>query len=424
MSLSTTQKVILLLFYISICVLTEIFYREKLFSKSIEFEKEFQHYFSSKISQYFFTIITNFGSQVFYIPVFIIFFYLNPINYNFYILSTLIISIYIDCLLKIIYHDPRPFWKEKNLYKECEGGFGNPSGHSFGSCATYLGIYHLSMRNKYFKKKNNIKIFFFFFTLIFIFLIMISRLYNGTHSINQIIYGFLLGLSIYFLMFFIINGYLWNPKSFFEKIEKGKIFMIPLFIFLIAFILPFYFIFNADENDINDYNIILNSVCPNVKNYAKFNNNGMLGCLLILIVFGMYLGILFLKKKSEINFPDCENKIINWNNMNYKITFIRGFISIIFCLPVLLFLIVIFENNLLLFFIINIGCTFFFSGFLLFGPGLYYGFILGEKIEKKLYNINVFSIESKTNYAEVDDDESGEKSKAAPPDKFTIVEIL
>ena len=66
----------------------------------------------------------------------------------------------------------------------------------------------------------------------------------------------------------------------------------------------------------------------------------------------------------------------------------------------------------------------FFSGFLLFGPGLYYGFILEEKIEKKLYNINVFSIESKTNYAEVDDDESGEKSKAAPPDKFTIVEIL
>ena len=132
----------------------------------------------------------------------------------------------------------------------------------------------------------------------------------------------------------------------------------------------------------------------------------------------------FVKKKSEINFPDCENKIINWNKMNYKITFIRGFISIIFCLPVLLFLIVIFENNLLLFFIINIGCTFFFSGFLLFGPGLYYGFILGEKIEKKLYNINVFSIESKTNYAEVDDDESGEKSKAAPPDKFTIVEIL
>ena len=59
-----------------------------------------------------------------------------------------------------------------------------------------------------------------------------------------------------------------------------------------------------------------------------------------------------------------------------------------------------------------------------FGPRLYYGFILGEKIEKKLYNINVFSIESKTNYAEVDDDESGEKSKAAPPDKFTIVEIL
>ncbi len=422
MNLSSTQKIILLIFYFILCILTESLYKEPLFKKSLSFESSFQKKFNSQFFSTYFSIITHFGSQVFYIPVLFIFFYFNPINYCFYIITTLIISLYIDCLLKIIYHDPRPYWIETKLFRDCEIGYGNPSGHSLCATATYFGIWKLSMTNKFFRERKKYRIYTLIFTIFFIFNILISRLYKGVHSIDQIIYGGLLGLGVYYFLYHIIKGYKWNPKIFFEKIDKGKIFMIPLFIFLVLFVLPFYFIFKASDEKINQYNLILNSLCPQIKDYLKYNNNGLLGCLAILIFFGMYLGLLFVKKKSEIKFLNCEYKIINWNKTSFSIKFIRGFISLIFALPIILVLLIP-ETNLLVIFIFKFGFSFFISGFTMFGPGIYYGYILSEKIEEK-FLIIPNNINSKNNYSDINDEEKGIQNKASPPiEKFSIVEI-
>ena len=422
MSLSSTQKIIILIFYLILCILTETLYKEPLFKKSLSFESSFQKKFNSRFYSTYFSIITHFGSQVFYIPVFFIFFYYNPINYCFYIIITLIISLYIDCLLKIIYHDPRPYWIEKNLFKECEIGYGNPSGHSLGATATYFGIWNLSITNKFFRERKKYRIYTFIFTIFFIVNILISRLYKGVHSIDQIIYGALLGLGVYYFLYHIIKGYKWNPKEFFDKIDKGKIFMIPLFIFLVLFVLPFYFIFKASDQEINQYNLILNNLCPQIKYYLKYNNNGLLGCLLILVVFGMYLGLIFVKKKIDNKFPNFEYKIINWNNTSFSIKCIRGFVSLIFALPIILALIIP-ETNLLVIFIFKFGLSFFICGFTMFGPGIYYGYVISEKIEEKFLTSRN-EINSKHNYSEINDEEKGIQNKASPPiDKFSIVEI-
>ena len=199
MNLSKYQKIILLIIYFILCITTNIFYRKSLYDLSLSFQRSFQEKFNSQIIKLYFKIITHFGSQVFYIPVFIILFFFNPLNYFIYILSTLLIAIYFSNILKIIYHNPRPFWNDKKLFKDvCEGGFGNPSGHALGSISTYLGISHLLIKNKLFKENIKFQIGLFVFTIFFILNIMLSRIYIGVHSIDQIIYGGLLGLGFYY----------------------------------------------------------------------------------------------------------------------------------------------------------------------------------------------------------------------------------
>jgi len=417
MNLSQKYKIILLITYFILCIITNLFYKNYLFEKSLIIAKNFQSIFSSQFSKAFFLLITQFGSQVFYIPVFLIYFILNPLNYFIYIITTLILSIYTDCLMKIIYNDPRPFFINSELFQECEGGFGNPSGHSFGAAATYLGIWHLSMRYKKFKNNNKVIYGSLIFTIIFIFIIMISRIYRGVHSIDQIIYGGLLGLGFYYLMFFIVDIYKLKPKEFFEKIDKDKYIFISIFCFLIILIFPFYFIFNKYDDKIDSYNKILNEKCK-IEEYLKYYNNGVVGCLLVIILLAIYLGLIFLKKKCEKNIIDYEYKLLNLNKSNLKTNLIRSVIFLLFSFPFILF-ILIKSNNLFIIFFFKIGLSFFFGSFSMFGLGIYFGFYLINK-----YNTN----ENVKNNISIDSSIDREISQystvnASPPEKFSIVEI-
>ena len=414
MNLSKYQKIILLIIYFILCITTNIFYRKSLYDLSLSFQRSFQEKFNSQIIKLYFKIITHFGSQVFYIPVFIILFFFNPLNYFIYILSTLLIAIYFSNVLKIIYHNPRPFWNDKKLFKDvCEGGFGNPSGHALGSISTYLGISHLLIKNKLFKENIKFQIGLFVFTIFFILNIMLSRIYIGVHSIDQIIYGGLLGLGFYYLMFFIIKGYEFKPKEFLNKIYEGKLIMICVFLILLFFPLPFYFFSKSQYTDYNKYDQIFNEFCPKVKFYLKYFNNDLVGCLLILILLGMYLGLIFLKKKIDIDFPDCENKIINLNKTNTTIRLKRSMIFLVFSFPILLALIIP-ETNLFVIFVFKIGLSFFLTGFSIFGPGIYYGFVFSQKDENNSPKVEY-------NYNEIT--EINNNTIASPPEKLLLINI-
>ena len=417
MYFSKNFKIILLILYFIICFLTNLLYKNPLFTKSLTIAKDFQEKFNSTFSKKFFLIITQFGSQVFYIPVFIIFFILNPLNYFIYILTTLILAIYIDCLMKIIYNNPRPFFVKPELFlQECELGFGNPSGHSFGSAVTYLGIWHLSMNCQKFKNNKKVKYGSLIFTFIFIILILMSRLYRGVHSLDQIIYGALLGLGFYYLMFYISDIYQYKPKKFFDIIDQFKFIFISLFIFLIILVLPFYFIFKKNDKKIDEYNKNVNDKCKSKEDFLRYYNNGLVGCLLVLILLGMYLGLIYVKKKCDEEFFDYENKILNLNKSNLKINLIRTAIFFIFGFPILLAL-VIKSQNLFVIFIFKIGLSFFLSSFSMFGFGTYFGYIISNK-----FNNNE---SEKGNSLEYTDKEISEYStvNASPPEKFSIVEI-
>ena len=77
-----------------------------------------------------------------------------------------------------------------------EAGYGNPSKHTLISIISYLGFWKLIQKNRFFRKGFG-KIINFSLLGIFIFFILciiLSRLYFGYQSINQIIFSILLGI--------------------------------------------------------------------------------------------------------------------------------------------------------------------------------------------------------------------------------------
>ena len=169
------------------------------------------------------------------------------------------------CLLKSIYRSPRPYWdiylnkllmeEDVNEPTECDGEFGNPSGHSLLS--TYvLNLWYLFINSGYFNnyKKINTKIIVKYITLIIsivcIFCTTYSRIHRQVHSINQIIHGTLIGLSINFFFCYIIDYKNITPIDFFNYIYIFRFILIPIILILYIVSVVLGFLLHNDDEDL------------------------------------------------------------------------------------------------------------------------------------------------------------------------------
>lgn len=126
-----------------------------------------------------------------------------------YFMTTLAIDKVLIGLLKIAYKEPRPYLKFFDIEPlSCSKEYGNPSGHSSAAFATsivlFLDLFHgeslltiigkhdpVKSISKYFRSKYLIGG---LIALFWMLIIPISRVALGAHSIDQVIYGSLLGL--------------------------------------------------------------------------------------------------------------------------------------------------------------------------------------------------------------------------------------
>ena len=165
-----------ILFFIS-----EFFFREPLFEYSKTFEGNWQNK-TSNSTIIFFKIITKVGGEyMMAAPVAFVLLFFSLIKSSFYI-SGLIFLLHFHSLMKIWYGNKRPFWEVNSLYKGiCDGGFGNPSGHSISSVYLYLTLFAYLNETKILKNKILIKIILFLFFSTLTILIILSRLILGIH---------------------------------------------------------------------------------------------------------------------------------------------------------------------------------------------------------------------------------------------------
>ena len=397
-----TIKILILIFYLIISFILEKLYNHYLFNKSLEIEEYLFKTTSNKII-IFFKFITHFGSQNFIVPLIIILFFTFPLHLSYLFISIIIYVSYFNGILKIFYSNPRPFWIKNEIMRKCEGSYGNPSGHSFMSFAVYLSLWKVFTNYDYFNKNNIGKIFKFFslfFTIVFCLFILLSRIYLSVHSINQIIYGSSFGLALFFYFFYVLKFHEMNGKKFFNFIQDKKNIKLQTIKYLVYLIILFLIYNFKNDNEIkNTYKEMLLNICPKLKEYKNFKNDGIYNGLTLFFIMGAHYGLYFFLDKILIYKPYKDEEINNWNIGGDKIGFIKRILILIpMGLPMILC--VIFPDkdiNLFFVYLFKVVIPYFLTGFCLFGVYIY--IIIKLKIGYiKIYDDFRFGTEVESNF--------------------------
>ena len=421
-------KLNIIIIIISIILfIIEFFYRDPLFQYSIDFEKKWQEN-ATKETITTFKIFTKIGGEyLMAVPIIIVLWFFTLIKSYVYLMG-FIFCLQFHSMMKIWYGNKRPFWQDPSLYKGiCDGGFGNPSGHSITTSFLYLSIFFYYTQAKVTRDKYKILIIILLFCLFWIVMILLSRIILGMHSVNQVIYGTSLGLIIssFILIVFKIHQL---PVSIYKKFFREKKYIYIILSILCVFIIitiANVFIFNKGF-DYDKYNDILDKLCEKkVPKYRRFNLDGLFGSITILALLGMYLGqIVFwylienkykfnevnymnnIKQIQEMNINDIKfsndnknskNEIINKNKIendnlsqdsiddlinhwNTNRIFIFDFknilkliaVLIICLLPAILFIAIKNDSDIIIIFIFKLGIPMLLVPFLIYSFGFYF----------------------------------------------------
>ena len=261
--------IIIIIIYFAIVISTEITYREKLFKKSITIQEKIRKKHDKDSA--FYKCFQFFSDAIIIIcfTLFVIIYLFFPLSSSFLVFQSANFANYIVNLFKIIYRSPRPYWESAILDTTCETGYGNPSGHSLVSVSFFFVMAHIYTNFNFFRKTNKgkfLRIIIFFFFICLAYLIVISRLLLSAHSMNQIIYGSLLGIGVYFLEIYILSYHTYSSEEFIQhmtKIRNVIIYMI-LYVSMLILLIIIYFSVEDDKR-------IERQINKNVYNGIKCN---------------------------------------------------------------------------------------------------------------------------------------------------------
>ena len=392
------MKIILMLL-LPISIIAELFYRYPLMDLTITFEEKLQNSLSEN-SINLFKVISKLGGGLIIAITFIIFSLFTSVIELFFIICTLVFSVYLHSLMKGLYREKRPFWENQNLFqKECQLGYGNPSGHSLTQIFFFLTLCDLIIKKikiNFIKKLKKVIMTFIIFLIILFsvgwpLLVSFSRLVDGVHYINQIVYGLSLGIVLFFLFSLVLELYE-IPLQFFIKIFKikkiiGFVYLTLIFLFAISFIS---FLILDPRINMKKYNDMVENLCPDKAEFKKLLKESFNESLKIFIIFGLYTGQciywhLVLKTKNyninNLQHMKRINKVYNEKNISFikKIfeswkTFYKILlIFIITLMPGILYIAIPIKNtNIIIIFIFQEAAPFFLISCIGAGPCLFY----------------------------------------------------
>lgn len=166
---------------ITILLILDYIFRDYLFNYSIPHLKMIEASRTPGVSK-FFAIISELSDKYAYI-VYIGFSYQMMDVPNAFVVSITIYSaLGILSILKSLNHEARPFFITDIVPTKCWLEYGNPSGHSITSISLYLTMWCLICRH--YKVTTATRYISLSCTLIMVFLIAFSRIYNGVHTYN------------------------------------------------------------------------------------------------------------------------------------------------------------------------------------------------------------------------------------------------
>ena len=375
--MSYKYKIIFITLYFILIISTERLYYQKLFNESLELIPKFQK--SIPDSYAIWKIIAFLGTKPAFGVIYIILFLFIPVNKIFVMTFLLIFTGYVDHVGKILYRQERPLWinPEININTQHSCGYGNPSGHSLSSSCLYLSfwyvlsdlLYNLINNKKLF---NVVKYVIFSFFLGIIYLIMTSRIYLGVHSINQIIFGFLIGLGIFLLFLPLFKVYHNTASEFLNNQYKYR--YISLGLILVGILI--YYISYFCRKDVENVEELLNwkKMCSDQKWSKLLMKASFMGGESIFIILGMFIGLYYSKIKIDKIYPNEEESIFDWKYEKFVKRILKLIFLVLGFVPVgIIFLLNLFDISYIFFYVAS-PFLFFLGGFLTFGPCLIYGY--------------------------------------------------
>ena len=235
----------------------------------------------------FFSIITHFGEETFFIVFGLIFFWCINKKEGYYLLSIGFIGTIVNQFLKLWFRVPRPWVKDKDftIVESARGeatGYSFPSGHTQSSVGVFGGIAR-------FNKKLWLRI----ICISACILVPFSRMYLGVHTPADVVVSLVISLTLIFGLYPLIQRCFDNTKV----MRILLISMVALATGLLLFVS--FYNFPADVD--------LENLASGTKNAYK-----MLGCTLgILIAF------------------EIDNKFINFDTSGSLLSQILKFLSVL-----------------------------------------------------------------------------------------------
>ena len=364
--------------YFAIVISTEITYRKKLFEKSIEYQEDLREKYDKKSAFYdCWKFFSFFGTNMFCFAIYFVIFIFFPLNSSFLVLQTLNISNYLTNLLKMIYRNRRPYWESDILDIVCNSGYGNPSGHSLVCLSNFLVISHIFTNFEFFKKNKKgkiLRVVIFCFLIILAFLVIISRVLLSAHSINQVIYGSLLGIGIYFLEIYIISYHTYTSEQFIFHIISKNVVIIYYIIYAVLIVLLLIIYFSIDDDKsiekLIKKNIFNGERCNTKRKFQILKNDGFTQALAITSIVGAHFGIILLiyvlkKLKYKIDY------INEFNRSSIKRWFIRLPILIVSGIFLILYYVIPKSSPLAVIILFKFAVPFFLTAFCIHFIGIF-----------------------------------------------------
>jgi undecaprenyl-diphosphatase len=396
-------KLIITIAYFIIILIAERLYNEKLFNLSLEIIPKFQD--ASKSMNFFWVFISYFGTKPLIGTIYVIFFLFIPLNKVYSLMFLMLLTGFIDHTLKIIYLQERPIWLNTEIEtgNNHSCGYGNPSGHSLSSTCLYLSFWYIFSQSfdtsiKMEKYKKVLK-YLILVSCIFLFLfIMISRLYLGVHSLNQIIFGSSIGLGLFLLFLPTLQIYQSSGSEFLiNKYAKRYLHLSLIILSIIIFYISFFLQTNIKGLEEKPNWI---KMCNKQKETRTLIYSSFTGGMAIYIILGMNLGLYYCKAKIDEEFNSQDDIIINWHKEAFSNRIIRLLFMLMGFFPIGIFLILYYslDVSIILFYFLA-PILFVLGGFMTFAPCIFYGY---KCTRSKFKNNEIYPFEPDLNNAEAD----------------------
>ena len=330
-------------------IIADSFFRDSAFESSNNFAVSLQKSLNSKFFEIFFIVFCDILYPIVTAVILMTFYALTvqKIKTLAFFLYFFLIT-YVCSILKLIYHNPRPYWVSPNVEAlECYSEYGNPSGHSMMSIIFFGMIWHeyvwvwvekgqvgvLSNWQKEQRQMNenlikdekdkiaenntdNKTCRFLLFSLLIalvMFFILFGRIYLGMHSYNEVFLGFLYGFYFIYLYLtyfedifvaFIHSIIIKNAHDINESLHyvSWMLFGILFALYMFFLIIPVITFEACKSNSFipDIWYQRIKKACPSNDLFKMFHYKCFIDCGVISTAFGILFGMIFTRGKHSI----------------------------------------------------------------------------------------------------------------------------